>query len=214
MKSLFLSFFLLVLSFVCFSQTVTESKTNSPKFEIPDIPGYYTMKCDFHMHTVFSDGKVWPDIRVNEAIAEGLDAISITDHVEHHRTGVEDNHVIGYEIAKKAAEGTALVVVPGGEISASKDHFNALFLKNQDEPVLRDKTPAIRIAGANDQGAFVFWNHPGWTSKYKDGNAPQTEEFISLLKNGQVKGIEICNGDGYWEGAHKMALENNLTIIG
>jgi len=25
---------------------------------------------------------------------------------------------------------------------------------------------------------------------------------------------EICNGDGYWEGAHKMALENNLTIIG
>jgi len=214
MKSLFTFILLISFSVYSSSQTITETRNNSPKFEIPDIPGYYTMKCDFHMHTIFSDGKVWPDIRVHEAIAEGLDAISITDHVEHHRKGVEDNHVIGYEIAKKAAEGKDLVVVPGGEISASKDHYNALFLTNQDEPVLRDKTPAVRIAGANDQGGFVFWNHPGWTSKYKDGNAPQTEKFVSLLKNGQVKGIEICNGEGYWEGAHRMALENNLTIIG
>ena len=25
---------------------------------LPDIPGYVTLKCDFHMHTVFSDGDV------------------------------------------------------------------------------------------------------------------------------------------------------------
>lgn len=214
MKNVVLAILFVFVSLGSFSQTVTETGENSPKFEIPDIPGYFTMKCDFHMHTVFSDGKVWPDERVNEALAEGLDAISITDHVEKKRTGVDDNHIMGYEIAKKAAEGKGLVVVSAGEISASKDHYNALFLTNQDEPILRDKTPAVRIKGANDQGGFVFWNHPGWTSKYKDGNAPQTEEFVSLLKNGQVKGIEICNGDGYWEGAHKMALENNLTIVG
>ncbi len=214
MKNLVIAILFVFISLLAFSQTVTETRENSPKFEIPDIPGYFTMKCDFHMHTVFSDGKVWPDVRVSEALAEGLDAISITDHVEKKRTGVDDNHIMGYEIAKKAAEGKDLVVVSAGEISASKDHYNALFLSNQDEPVLRDITPAVRIKGANDQGAFVFWNHPGWTSKYKDGNAPQTEEFVSLLKNGQVKGIEICNGDGYWEGAHQMALENNLTLIG
>jgi hypothetical protein len=214
MKNLLAVVLFVFLSMSAFSQTVTEIRENSPKFEIPDIPGYFTLKCDFHMHTVFSDGKVWPDVRVSEALAEGLDAISITDHVEKKRPGVDDNHIMGYEIAKKAAEGKGLVVVSGGEISASKDHYNALFLSNQDELVLRDKIPAVRIKGANDQGGFVFWNHPGWTSKYKDGNAPQTEEFVTLLKNGQVKGIEICNGDGYWEGAHKMALENNLTIIG
>lgn len=214
MKNLILVTLVVFVSLVSFSQTVTEVRENSPKFEIPDIPGYHTMKCDFHMHTVFSDGKVWPDVRVHEALAEGLDAISITDHVEKKRTGVDDNHIMGYEIAQKTAEGKDLVIVSGGEISASKDHYNALFLTNQDEKILRHRNHAIRIKGANDQGGFVFWNHPGWTSKYKDGNAPQTEEFVSLLKNGQVKGIEICNGDGYWEGAHKMALENNLTIIG
>ena len=89
MKNLFL--FVLLVSFSSFSisQTVIKKDTDSPKFEIPDIPGYYTMKCDFHMHTVFSDGKVWPDVRVKEAIAEGLDAISITDHVENK---TEVNH--------------------------------------------------------------------------------------------------------------------------
>ena len=47
--------------------------------EFPDIPGYTTMVCDFHQHTVFSDGEVWPSIRVKEAIKDGLNAIAITD---------------------------------------------------------------------------------------------------------------------------------------
>ena len=188
--------------------------TDSAHFQMPDIPGYYTLKCDFHMHTVFSDGVVWPHIRVDEAIAEGLDVISITDHVEHHRKEVEDNHMVPYEIAKKHAEGKDLLLILGGEISASRDHFNALFLKNTDEPNLRDKLPANRINAANEQKAFVFWNHPGWSSKYKDGNAPRDEEFIGLIKAGQIKGIEICNGDGYWEGAHKMVQEFDLTLLG
>ena len=25
---------------------------------VPDLPGYRTLKCDFHTHTVFSDGEV------------------------------------------------------------------------------------------------------------------------------------------------------------
>ena len=50
---------------------------------LPDIPGYITLKCDFHMHTVFSDGNVWPTVRIDEAIRDGLDAIAITDHLEY-----------------------------------------------------------------------------------------------------------------------------------
>ena len=26
---------------------------------LPDLDGYKTLKCDFHMHTVFSDGNLW-----------------------------------------------------------------------------------------------------------------------------------------------------------
>jgi hypothetical protein len=213
-KSFFLLTLIIVTGKISCGQSVQDLGTDSAHFQIPDIPGYHTLKCDFHMHTVFSDGVVWPHIRVDEALAEGLDVISITDHVEYHRKQVEDNHMVPYEIAKKHAEGKGLIIILGGEISASRDHFNALFLKNTDEPDLRDTIPANRIAAANKQGAFVFWNHPGWTAKYKDGNCPRSREFIELIKAGQIKGIEVCNGDGYWEGAYDLVREFNLTLMG
>jgi hypothetical protein len=213
-KLLFFLSLITMIGLFSYAQTSQSLGTDSAHFQIPDIPGYQTLKCDFHMHTVFSDGVVWPHIRVDEAIAEGLDVISITDHVEKQRRYMEDNHMAPHEIAKRHAEGKDLILILGGEISASKDHFNALFLKNTDEPALRDKIPANRIAAANEQEAFVFWNHPGWTSKYKDGNCPRDEGFIELIKAGQIKGIEICNGDGYWEGAHALVQEFGLTLIG
>jgi hypothetical protein len=213
-KSMFLFLLTSLSSGLAFAQTVSELGTDSAHFQIPDIPGFYTLKSDFHMHTVFSDGVVWPHVRVDEAIAEGLDVISITDHVEKQRRYMEDNHMAPYEIAKRHAEGKDLILILGGEISASRDHFNALFLKNTDARDLRDTLPAGRIAAANRQEAFVFWNHPGWTAKYKDGNCPRDEGFIELMKAGQIKGIEVCNGDGYWEGAHELVQEFGLTLIG
>jgi hypothetical protein len=53
---------------------------------VPDLPGYQTLKCDFHMHTVFSDGQVWPPLRVMEAWRDGLDCIAITDHIDYQPT--------------------------------------------------------------------------------------------------------------------------------
>lgn len=50
------------------------------KINMPDVLGFKTLKCDFHSHTIFSDGDVWPSYRVEEAWRDGLDAIAITDH--------------------------------------------------------------------------------------------------------------------------------------
>ena len=61
----------MLVHFVSFGQSRT--------IDFPDIPGYQTLLCDFHIHTVFSDGSVWPDIRVQEAVKDGLDAISLTE---------------------------------------------------------------------------------------------------------------------------------------
>ena len=47
------------------------------EIRVPDPEGYRTLKCDFHIHTVFSDGLVWPTVRVDEAYREGLDAIAL-----------------------------------------------------------------------------------------------------------------------------------------
>ena len=75
-----LIFNILALVFV-FSNSFGQRKI----VNLPDLPGYVTLKCDFHMHTVFSDGNVWPTVRIDEALHDGLDAIakdSVLDAVE------------------------------------------------------------------------------------------------------------------------------------
>ena len=64
-----------------FSQN--HSHLGAQPFVFPNIEGYVTLKTDLHMHSVFSDGEVWPTIRVSEALRENLDAISLTEHLEY-----------------------------------------------------------------------------------------------------------------------------------
>lgn len=52
---------------------------------IPQVNGMNVYKADLHIHTIFSDGEVTPDMRVLEAWYDGLDAIAITDHMEYRR---------------------------------------------------------------------------------------------------------------------------------
>src|SRR6056297_2899556 len=86
---------------------------------IPNVEGYQTLKCDFHQHTVFSDGHVWPNVRVQEAWQEGLDAISITDHMEHtpHSADVAVDNNRSYELAKGMAAENNIVLINGTEIT-------------------------------------------------------------------------------------------------
>lgn len=50
---------------------------------IPQVNGMNVYKADLHVHTIFSDGGVTPDMRVLEAWYDGLDVIAITDHMEY-----------------------------------------------------------------------------------------------------------------------------------
>ncbi|HDR51185.1 MAG TPA: histidinol-phosphatase, partial [Mariniphaga anaerophila] len=126
---------------------------------IPNIPGFHTLKCDFHMHTVFSDGTVWPTVRVEEAWREGLDAISITDHIEYrpHSKDVVSDHNRSFEIAEPLAKSLNILLIRGAEITRSMPpgHLNALFIRNANLLEREDVFDALREA--RDQGAFIFW---------------------------------------------------------
>ena len=50
---------------------------SSRAIEFPDTEKYMTLTVDLHTHSVFSDGHVWPKIRVAEALRDGLDALAI-----------------------------------------------------------------------------------------------------------------------------------------
>ncbi|MCD6598444.1 MAG: PHP domain-containing protein [Bacteroidales bacterium] len=211
MKSILLTLLTLV-SFQLLAQ-----HNHDRRIEFPDIPGYKTLKCDFHQHTVFSDGKVWPDIRVQEAIKDGLDAISITDHIEY-QPHIDDiphpDRNRSYQLAKKAAKNKSLIVINGSEITRSMPpgHANAIFLQDANELLVNDSIEVFRVAKKQD--AFIFWNHPHWTSQAPDGIASLTETHKYLLKNGLINGIEVVNNVTYSDEALQIALDYNLTIIG
>ena len=169
------------------------------------------------MHTVLSDGNVWPNIRVQEALRDGLDVISITDHIENqpHKNDLPHrDRNRSYELALEAAEGTGLLVIPGTEITRDMPpgHFNAIFVKDVNKLDQKDVMKVFREA--KRQGAFVFWNHPHWTSQRPDVVATLTEMHQELMKEGLFAGIEIYNNSTYSKEALELAQQYNLTLLG
>ena len=55
-------------------------------FKSPE--GKFFVSADLHIHTVFSDGSVWPTIRVEEALRDSIDLISLTEHLEYQHGGL------------------------------------------------------------------------------------------------------------------------------
>jgi len=181
---------------------------------IPDIPGYTTLKCDFHLHTVFSDGTVWPSVRVEEAWLDGLDAISITDHIEYrpHSKDITADHNRSFEIAEPLANSLNILLIRGAEISRSMPpgHLNALFIKNANLLDRENVTDALKEA--RDQGAFILWNHPGWKIQQPDTTL-WWDEHTRLLKSDLMHGIEVFNDKEYYPEAIDWAFEKRLTIL-
>jgi hypothetical protein len=183
--------------------------------KIPDILGYRVLKCDFHTHTVFSDGDVWPSVRAKEIWLNGLDAFAITDHLEYtpHKDDVNLNFNRSYEIALPLAKSRGITLIKGAEITRDMPpgHINAIFL--QDVTPLKTEKWEDAVQIAHDQGAFIFWNHPGWKAQQPDGIAKWYEQHEELYKKKRLDGIEIVNEKDYYPEAYKMGIEKNLTIM-
>jgi 3',5'-nucleoside bisphosphate phosphatase len=187
------------------------------KIRFPDIPGFKTLKCDLHQHTVFSDGSVWPDIRVMEAVADGMDVISLTEHLEYqpHKKDIpHPDRNRSWQIAMEEAKHHELIVVHGSEITRKMPpgHCNAIFISDANKLLVSDSMEIFREA--KKQGAFVFWNHPNWTSQKKNGIATITEMHKRLISEKLIDGIEVVNEHTYSDEALQIALDNNLTIMG
>jgi hypothetical protein len=182
------------------------------EIRLPDIKGYKTLKCDFHIHTVFSDGSVWPTVRVDEAWREGLDAIAITDHIEYkpHKDDVSTVQGRWYDIARPRAKERSILLIRGAEIAKETPpgHFNAIFLDDIAPLDANDLMDAL--AAATKQGAFIWWNHPNWKPEHKGW----LDIHTTLYEKKYMRGIEVVNGLDYDPNVHAWAMEKNLTLMG
>lgn len=187
------------------------------KVAFPDIPGYVTLKTDLHQHTVFSDGEVWPTIRVEEAVKDGLDAISLTEHLEYqpHKNDIpHPDRNRAFVLAQNSAKEKPLIVINGSEITRRMPpgHSNAIFLSDATKMLVTDSIEVFREA--KRQGAFTFWNHPHWLGQTKDGVARLTDMHRYLINEKLLDGIEVVNEESYSDEALQIALDHDLTIMG
>ncbi len=215
--------------------SVPEENVPGREIQFPDTGDRLTLSVDLHTHSVFSDGHVWPRIRVGEAIRDGLDAMAITEHLEWqpHLADIphEDRNRAFEEALASLPEGSDLLLIAGSEITRSEPigHMNAVFIGDANA-LLRRGTPSepydMRdyyvqsgqwpaeevLEAASDQGAFVFWNHAWW--QLPNQMARMTDFHIRAVRDGKLHGIEIANGDTYSPEAFQIALDHDLTLVG
>lgn len=206
----------LMLSQSAFTQSIAPH-AHSRAIHFPDVAPYQTLVCDFHQHTVFSDGSVWPDIRVQEALRDSVDAISLTEHLEYQPHLADLPHPDrnrSYDLAADLAKPYDLIVVRGAEITRKMPpgHINAIFIEDANRLMIEDSIEVFREA--RRQGAFTFWNHPNWIAQYKDGVAKVTGMHHFLIQETLLNGIEVVNDVTYSDEALRIALDYNLTIMG
>ena len=205
------------LSFLLISFIFGHNGDRDRKIEFPNLPGLKTLVCDLHMHTVFSDGSVWPNIRVIEANKDGLDVIATTEHLEYQSWISDIPHPDrnrSYELAKGFAGKSGLLVINGSEITREMPpgHANAIFIKDANKLIKDD--PIESFLEARKQDAFIFWNHPYWASQSPDASVPLDQLHIEMINNKLIQGIEIVNDTTYSNEAFQLALDYDLTILG
>jgi len=222
-----------LISFTCFLLACNLSFAQErPAIHIPDILGYKTLTADLHTHTVFSDGHVWPPIRIEEAWREGIDIIAITDHVEStnlfrlksvfgddlevdREGGFFPDRNRPFEIANEVALRRDVFALNGVEISRTMPpgHHNAIFLTDANKVNTPHPQWKEAFQAAREQGAFIFWNHPA-SYHYPETTTLWWEEHEWLYENDMMHGIEVVNGRNYNPVAHQWALDKNLAILG
>ena len=212
---LFISVLLPVRADKAQSQSITDNH-HPREFIFPDVPGFYTMSADLHIHTAFSDGHVLPRIRIQEAVRDRLDAISLTEHIEYlpHRDDIPlPDRNRPYEVASQLAQNEDLIIINGAEITRGMPpgHSNAIFLEDANKLVVDDVLDAYKAAAA--QGAFIFWDHPSWKRQASDAIPPFSDMHREMIADGLIHGVEVVNHHRFSEEALQIALDYDLTIL-
>ena len=230
-----------VLCFAAFAAAVP-AVAQERAIEFPDVDGYRTFSVDLHTHSVFSDGMVWPIIRMQESERDGLTLIAVTEHLEYQPRQEDIPHPDrnrSYVVATEYVEesGSDVIVVNGAEITRGMPpgHVNAVFIadanpllvrigdgdarsrllpSSPEEQAVSEREAQQAIEEANRQNAFVFWNHPNWPRQRPDGVARLTDMHRRLIADGLLHGIEVANGHYYSAESLQIALDNDLAILG
>jgi hypothetical protein len=192
----------------------------------PEVEGYQILKGEFHIHTLYSDGQVTPEVRVYEAWRDGMDVLAITDHPEYLKVAFPNDRGRAYDRAKQVAAQLDLLLIHSAEVTTSStvtaslrpprnSDYTAHFIS--DESTLSGDYPSVFKSASQDQRGILVWAHP---------HTEWVPEARGLMKSGRLDGIEIKNtqvgnrlgtqfslNTWFYPQVMDWCLENNLAVF-
>ncbi|KAJ2162738.1 hypothetical protein GGF46_000463 [Coemansia sp. RSA 552] len=170
-------------------------KTNPRDHLVPADPEYsdYNVLVDGHSHTTLSDGRLTPEQLVEYSIAQGFNALIVTDH----------NTVAGGLRAEKYARDKypgRFVVIPGMEYSNCRLHMNLININTTiadgDTSFPSDAEIRHVIARTHELGGLAIVNHIPWSTRILERldkpRLPAHPSIQALVEWG-VDGFEVIN---------------------
>tara|TARA_B100001109_G_scaffold74316_1_gene60850 strand:- start:3593 stop:4822 length:1230 start_codon:yes stop_codon:yes gene_type:complete len=224
----FIIFFLFSLNIISHGvvKSIDEYDDSDRKINFPDTDKYFVISSDLHTHSVFSDGHVWPNLRVAEALKDGIDLIAITEHLElqpHINDIPHPDRNRSYDIAHSSAKNTDLLVINGSEISRKfpPGHINAVFIDDANKLIKidRSKQPdADRLLKSIPQKLIKDYLNEPWLNDAALAGLWPIEETLREAKkqnaftfwNHPVWSAEQENVDEVLTPMHRSLFKKNL----
>ena len=210
------------------------------EFHLPDVNGYHVYKADLHLHTMFSDGNVTPEFRVQEAWYDGLDVIAITDHIEGRKwEGKMLKFLKGYlpkgtvpvndRVSRQPADKRGIQAdlnVSYQSAAAVADEYGMTVIPGAEitrEPVAIGHFNALFIKDANkiyDADPAVAIENARQQGALIQHNHPgwrrtsvkMTEFETQVYEKGYINGIEVMNGSQFYPSVLQRAQERQLYV--
>lgn len=208
MKKLFLFAFAFAASFSAAAQSIYYQDKNNKdmmrhtmrndvlrnEFILPNVNKYVVLKSDLHIHTIYSDGSVTPEYRVQEAWTDGLDVIAITDHVEYRKwEGQMISFLKGY-----VPEGTKAVNAGiTGKAADERGILSDLNLPVREAQRVADQSGLLLIPGVEITRDPLKVGH--YNALFvKDANTVYDADPIVSIKNAREQGALIMQNHPGW----------------
>ncbi len=207
---------------------------------LPQVKGYNIYKADFHIHTVYSDGDLSAKGRVTEAYYDGLDIISITDHVEYRPyepkmlKATQGYHKIqpvakNYTITHKAADKDGILAdlnVPYEEAKKPAERLGMLAIPGVEITRHPDKVGHFNALFVKDANTIYDADPEKAIRNAKAQNAlimhnhpgwkrktvDMNEFHKKIYDAGLIDGVEIVNGGSFGPKLIKRCVDNKLFM--
>ncbi|KAJ1845748.1 hypothetical protein LPJ70_002369 [Coemansia sp. RSA 2708] len=174
--------------------------------------GDYNVLLDAHLHTTYSDGVLSPKQVIEYAIANGYNAIIVTDH----------QTVEGSLVAKEYAEKhyrDQITVITGMEYTCCRIHMNLIGINESiavSPPFPSDDELRDVINKVHDMGGMVIVNHIPWSNTtmlpWGDARLPGNPTREELFDWG-VDGFEVVNQNTFDLRSYQFVQDHSDRLV-